>query len=83
MNERSHPTRGYKSCMAILAFSKTYGADALERACSKAVEIGTRRVDSIETMLKRKTYLHQDIAPLPINNLFNSHENLRGSNNYQ
>lgn len=83
MNERSHPTRGYKSCMAILAFSKTYGADALERACAKAVEIGTRRVDSIETMLKRKTYLHQDIAPLPINNLFNSHENLRGSNNYQ
>ncbi len=24
MENRSHPTRGYKSCMAILSFSKTY-----------------------------------------------------------
>lgn len=83
MSERSHPTRGYKSCMAILAFSKTYGAFALELACAKALEIGTRRVDSIETMLKRKTYLQQESAITPINNLFNSHENLRGSDNYQ
>jgi len=83
MSERSHPTRGYKSCMAILSFSKTYGNSALELACTKAAEIGTRRVDSIETMLKRKTYLQQEMAPIPINNLFNSHENLRGSDNYQ
>lgn len=82
MAERSHPTRGYKSCMAILSFSKTYGSDALELACTKALELGTRRVETIETMLKRKSYLLQE-ARYPANNLFNRHENLRGSDNYQ
>jgi len=31
MAHRSHPVRGYRSCMAILSFSKTYGEEACLR----------------------------------------------------
>lgn len=83
MGERSHPTRGYKSCIAILSFSKTYGADALERICERTLAMNTHSVSAIESMLKRRLYLRAHEEALPVNNLFNSHENLRGSDNYQ
>jgi len=57
MQNRSHPVRGYKSCMAILNFSKTYGDETLELASKKAMQIGVYSVASIESILKRKTYL--------------------------
>ncbi|MEA3373710.1 MAG: IS21 family transposase [Campylobacterota bacterium] len=82
MDSRSHVVRGYQSCMAILSFSKTYGNDALEKACAKALEINTQSVGSIESMLKRKTYLQEETA-CAVNNLFNSHENIRGGDNYK
>ena len=84
MQSRSHPVRGYKSCMAILNFSKTYGNEALELASKKALQINTKKVSSIESILKRKTYLDTGIQHTVANNtLFNSHENLRGSDTYK
>lgn len=82
MKQRSHPVRGYKSCMVILNFSKTYGNEALELTCNKALEINASSVSSIESILKRKTYLKEEPSQ-PANNLFNAHENLRGANTYQ
>ena len=83
MKVRSHPTRGYKSCMAILSFSKTYGKEALELSCSKALQINTHSVSSIESILKRKTYLVEDTDKPANNDLFNDHENIRGADTYQ
>lgn len=83
MQSRSHPVRGYKSCMAILNFSKTYGDEALELTSKKAIQIGTRSVASIESILKRKTYLDTTEHEVVNNTLFNSHENLRDSEIYQ
>jgi transposase len=82
MEERSHPVRGYRSCIAILSFSKTYGKEALELTCKKALAIHTTSVSSIESILKRKTYLQEE-KPHIANNLFNCHENIRGSDHYQ
>lgn len=83
MQSRSHPVRGYKSCMAILNFSKTYGNESLELTSKKAMKIGTRSVASIESILKRKTYLDTIEHEVVNNTLFNSHENLRDSEIYQ
>ncbi len=83
MESRSHPVRGYKSCMAILNFSKTYGNEALELTCKKAMQIGTRSVASIESILKRKTYLDSIEHEVVNNTMFNSHENLRDSEIYK
>lgn len=83
MKVRSHPTRGYKSCMAILSFSKTYGNEVLELSCNKALQINTHSVSSIESILKRKTYLVEDTSKPVNNDLFNAHENIRGADTYQ
>lgn len=79
MNSKSHKVRGYKSCMAILSLSKTYGAHALELTSTVANELHIKKVSSIESMLKTKSYLlhHQERSA---NNTFlNHHQNIRGS----
>ena len=82
MDNRSHPSRGYKSCMAILSFSKTYGNDALEAVSAVALEIERHNVASIESMLKTKSYLLHN-QPQSANNLYmNNHKNIRGSEYY-
>jgi len=82
MDNRSHPSRGYKSCMAILSFSKTYGNDALEAVSAVSLEIERHNVASIESMLKTKSYLLHN-QPQSANNLYmNNHENIRGSEYY-
>jgi transposase len=83
MRVRAHPVRGYKSCMAILNFSKTYGDEALELTCVRARKPGIRNVASIESILKRKTYLETIEETVANNTLFNRHENLRDSQLYQ
>lgn len=82
MNSKSHQVRGYKSCMAILGFSKTYSKDALEMASVVACELNIHKVASIESMLKTKSYLLHN-PPISANNtLLNHHENIRGSAYY-
>jgi len=81
MDKRSHPVRGYRSCLAILNFSKHYSNEELEMVCEKALEIHAASVSSIESMLKTKTYLIDECAQ-PANNTLNSHDNIRGSAYY-
>jgi transposase len=82
MENRSHPTRGYKSCMAILSFSKTYGNSALEAVASVALEMNRHNVASIESMLKTKSYLLHNQHQIVNNAYMNNHENIRGSEYY-
>ena len=83
MQHRSHPARGYKSCMAVLNFSKSYGDEALELTCAKSRKLGIRSVSSIESILKRKTYVETMEQSVANNTLFNRHENLRDSGIYR
>jgi len=82
MENRSHPTRGYKSCMAILSFSKTYGNTALEAVSVVALEMNRHNVASIESMLKTKSYLLHSQHEVANNSYVNGHENIRGSEYY-
>ena len=83
MHSKSHQVRGYKSCMAILSFSKTYGAEALEMASTVAYALNIHKVASIESMLKTKSYLlHNPQTSANNATFFNQHENIRGSAYY-
>lgn len=82
MSKRSHPTRGYKSCMAILSFSKTYGNPALEAVSTVALEVNSYKVASIESMLKTKSYLLHNQHKVANSTYVNGHENIRGSEYY-
>jgi len=82
MNSRSHEVRGYKSCMAILSLSKTYGNLALEMASKLAYELHIHKVSSIESMLKTKSYLLHNNQTNANNTFLNNHENIRGGAYY-
>ncbi len=82
MKERSHPVRGYKSCMAILSFSKSYGKDALEMVSEISNELKIHKVRSIESMLKTKSYLTHYQQQSANTSFLNEHENIRGSDYY-
>ena len=83
MDNKTHMVRGYKSCMAILSLSKTYGKDPLELACKKAILHNTTSVSSIESILRLKTYQDETLQHVNNTNIFNAHENIRGSQYYQ
>jgi len=85
MENKNHMVRGYRSCIAILSLSKTYGNLPLELACKTALSHNTIKVSSIESILKLKTY-EQEHLQHSVNNttiLLNAHENIRGKEYYQ
>jgi transposase len=82
IDSRTHQVRGYKSCMAILSFSKTYGTNELEMVCTVANELNIYKVASIESMLKTKRYRLHHIFQSANNESLNNHTNIRGSQYY-
>ena len=83
MSNKTHEVRGYRSCMAILNFTKQYDKVEFELVSKVAVELNIYSVGSIESMLKTKSYLQHCVANEPSNNNYNNgHENIRGSEYY-
>ena len=83
MSSKTHEVRGYRSCMAILNFSKHYDKTEFEIVSKVAVELNIFSVASIESMLKTKSYLQHIVSNEPSNNTYiNGHKNIRGSEYY-
>ena len=69
--------QGYKSCMAILQFSKKFGSYRLEAACRKARKLGACTYTTVKNILKNGTEESAVKAkPTP------KHANIRGGSNY-
>ena len=83
MDSKTHEVRAYKSCIAILSFSQTYGKEELEKVSKVALDSNIVKVSSIESMLKTKSYLYY-YNNQSVNNLsLNAHDNIRGVAYYQ
>ena len=52
MRERTHPEQGFRSCVGIIGLAKGYGAERLEAACGRALDIGARSYTSVKSILK-------------------------------
>lgn len=85
MKSRPHPEQAFKSCLGIMRLGKSYSDDRLEKACRRALHIGTYSYKSIESILKTNL----DLAPLPNQSISEdqeqekvqeSHEYTRGKN---
>jgi hypothetical protein len=83
MTNKSHIVLGYKSCMAILGFSKHYGKEDLNLACAKALELNIHTVKGVESILKNKGYLRVSDSYIHVNNPIATHENVRGSDYFK
>ena len=85
IQNKSHQVRAYRTCIAILSFSKRYDSDAFEKMSSVAYEFNLYKISSIESMLKTKSYLehyHKQNKEVNNTNFTNAHDNIRGSKYY-
>jgi len=66
-----------KACDKLQAFSRTYGNEAFEAACKKALALNSATATSIHNILKSKTYELQ--VEEPVQQQLPLHHNVRGS----
>jgi transposase len=52
LTSRPHPEQGYRACLGILRLERQYGAERLEAACDRGLDIGARSYGSIQSILK-------------------------------
>jgi transposase len=63
MTARPHPEQGFRTCLGILALTRTYGAARVDAACRRGVSINARSVASIRSILKNgldRAFLDED-----------------------
>ena len=52
MAARPHPEQGFRTCLGILALTRTYGAARVDAACRRGVSIKARSVTSLRSILQ-------------------------------
>ena len=81
IKHRSHPEQGFRSCLGVVRLAKSHGADRLEAAASRALDIGARTYGSVKSILDnnldRRTSRNSDPHAAPI-----LHPNIRGPRYY-
>jgi len=78
---RVHPEQGYRACLGVLNLSRSYGAERLNAACARALQLKAFRVKSVQSILQRGL----DQVPLEVASEsaeIDAHENVRGADYY-
>lgn len=78
IEDRPHPEQGYRSCLGIIRLEKRFGADRLEAAALRAIEIQARNHPSVKSILEKglvATPTSPEREPI-------LHTNIRGSDYY-
>src|SRR3984893_15112636 len=81
LESRPHPEQGYRACLGILRLARQYGADRLEAACDRGLDIGARSYGSIQSILKHGLDKRPPRAARQ-GELLPDHPNIRGSRYY-
>jgi transposase len=81
LESRPHPEQGYRACIGILRLGRQYGADRLEAACDRGLDIGARSYGSIQSILKHGLD-KQPARAARQGELLPDHPNIRGSRYY-
>jgi transposase len=77
LERRPHPERGFRSFLAIVRLVHPFGADRLEAAAMRAIEIGTLTYGSGSSVLDNKLD-SQPAQRRPANSVPVRHPNIRG-----
>jgi transposase len=54
LRNRPHPEQGFRSCLGILRLARSHGAERLEAACDRALEINARTLTSVKSILQNR-----------------------------
>jgi transposase len=82
INSRPLPQQGFRSALGILRLQKDYGAQRLEMACQRALEIGATSYSSLKSILKRGLDRNGNCEPPPPAPP-SEHDNIRGAGYYR
>lgn len=73
----AYPPQAFRSCLGILSLAKRHGSQRLNKACGKALRVGTQSYTRIKNILalglEEDSQPRLDLGALP------EHENVRGS----
>jgi transposase len=81
LERRPHPEQGIRACLGIVRLVRPFGADRLEAAATRAIEIGTLTYGSVRSILDNKLD-RQAAQPPPANGVPILHPNIRGPRYY-
>ena len=81
MQKCTHPQQGFRAVQGLLALTKAYPKERLERACSKALRFKATKLADVKSILKNGLDAQQ-ILPFTLPEP-TVHENIRGANYYQ
>lgn len=81
LEQRSHPEQGFRACLGIVRLVKAFGAQRVEAAAARALDIGARTYGSVKSILDNNLDRHtaQQRAADGVAIL---HPNIRGSRYY-
>ena len=81
LERRFHPEQGYRACLGIIRLAKRYSPERVEKACERALVLGTYRYKSVASILEKnldaQPLVQAEPLPLPL------HDNVRGAAYYQ
>ena len=81
LERRPHPEQGFRSCLGIVRLVRPFGADRLEAAATRAIEIGTFTYGSVRSILDNKLDRQAGHQP-PAEGVPVLHPNIRGPRYY-
>src|SRR3954471_2284813 len=82
LESRPHPEQGYRASIGILRLARHYGADRLEAASARGLDIGARSYGSIQSILKHGLDRRPPPQPARQGELLPDHPNIRGPRYY-
>jgi transposase len=81
LERRPHPEQGFRACLGIVRLARPFGADRLEAAATRAIEIGTLTYGSVRSILDHKLDRQAPPRP-PAEDAPVLHANIRGPRYY-
>ncbi len=54
LEQRPHPEQGFRACLGVVRLAGPYGAERVEAAAERAIEIGARTYGSVKSILDNK-----------------------------
>ena len=64
LHAKPHPEQGFRACLGILRLVRGYGAERLEAACQRGIDIGARSYGSVVSILRNN--LDRAYRPQPV-----------------
>lgn len=77
LRNKPHPEQGFRSCIGIVRFAKSHGAERLEAACERALDIGSYSYSSVASILKNNIDRTKNVRG-PSDSPSIRHTNIRG-----